>query len=120
MTAALLLFAILLTAVFLDTQLVRTRVVWTQSQPAGIEYDGANYHAGLLRQESWLLHRRLPDVIMVGRDPGLGYGHPVHFEITGNRDPELESARWSPEGVAIRFDSGHEIFLPAAVFIGGR
>jgi hypothetical protein len=117
---ALLLFVALLVAVFVDTQMVRTEVLRTETQPATVEYDGATYHAGLLRRESWLLHRRLPDEIMVGRYPHMGYGHPVYFEILGNRDPELASARWSPEGVSIRLDSGHEIFVPADSFTGGR
>ncbi|MGW0181342.1 hypothetical protein [Nocardia sp. NPDC003345] len=107
-------------AVFADTQLVRTEVVASEVQPSGVDYDGATYHAGLVRQQSWLLHRRLPDIVLVGRDPGLGYGHPVSFEILGNPDPRLESVDWRPEGVAVRFDSGHEIFLPAAAFTGGR
>ncbi|MEV3963963.1 hypothetical protein AB0M34_24250 [Nocardia sp. NPDC050193] len=107
-------------AVVIDTRMVRTELLRTETQPPTVEYDGATYHAGLLRQESWLLHRRLPDVIMVGRYPDMGYGHPVYFEILGNRDPALESARWSPEGVIVRLDSGHEIFVPAGAFTGGR
>ncbi|WP_157181849.1 hypothetical protein [Nocardia testacea] len=117
---ALLLFVTLLAAVFVDTRMVRTEVLRTETQPGTVAYDGATYHAGLLRRESWLLHRRLPDVIVVGRDPGMGYGHPVYFQILGNRDPELASARWSPEGVSIRLDSGHEIYVPADAFTGGR
>jgi hypothetical protein len=99
---------------------VRTEVLRVETQPPTVEYDGATYHAGLLRRESWLLHRRLPDEIKVGRYPHMGYGHPVYFEILGHRDPVLESARWSPEGVTVRLDSGHEIFVPAAAFTGGR
>ncbi|MET8797828.1 hypothetical protein ABZV91_15495 [Nocardia sp. NPDC004568] len=118
--AALLLFVLLVIAVFVDTRMVRTEVLRTETQPATVEYDGSTYYAGLLRRESLLLHRRLPDVIVVGRDPGMGYGHPVYFEILGNRDPELASARWSPAGVAIRLDSGHEVFVPADAFTGGR
>lgn len=118
--AAALLFALLLIAVLVDTRMVRTEVLRTETQPSTVEYDGAAYHAGLLRQESWLLHRRLPDVIMVGRYPDMGYGHPVYFEILGNRDPALESVRWSPEGVTVRLDSGHEMFAPAEAFTGGR
>ncbi|MGW6335533.1 hypothetical protein [Nocardia rhamnosiphila] len=118
--AALALFVLLLIAVYVDTLLVHTEVLRTETRPATVEYDGATYYAGLLRQESLLLHRRLPDVIVVGRDPGMGYGHPVYFEILGDRDPEFASARWSPEGVSIRFGSGHEIFVPADAFIGGR
>lgn len=117
---ALALFVIVAGAVVVDTRMVRTEVLGTETQPPTVEYDGATYHAGLLRQESWLLHRRLPDVIMVGRYPDSGYGHPVYFEILGDRDPALGSARWSPEGVTVRLDSGHEIFVPAAAFLGGR
>lgn len=117
---ALLLFVAVLVAVFVDTRMVRTEILRTETQPPTVEYDGATYHAGLLRQESWLLHRRLPDVVMVGRYPDMGYGHPVYFEILGNRDPALESARWSPAGVTVRLDSGHELFIPADAFTGGR
>ncbi|MGW5388154.1 hypothetical protein [Nocardia sp. NPDC003963] len=118
--ATLLLFVTLLIAVFADTQMVRTEVLRVETQPATVDYDGSTYHAGLVRRESWLLRRRLPDVIMVGRYSDMGYGHPVYFEITGTRDPVLESARWSPEGVSVRLDSGHEIFVPVSAFGGGR
>lgn len=118
--AALLLFVLGLIAIFADTRMVRTDVLRVETQPGTIEYDGSTYHAGLLRRESWLLHRRLPDAIMVGRYPDMGYGHPVYFEITGTRDPVLQSARWSGAGVAIRLESGHEIFVPASAFTGGR
>ncbi|MGW4067819.1 hypothetical protein [Nocardia grenadensis] len=117
---AFLVFVLVAGAVVVDTRTVRTEVLRTETQPPTVEYDGATYHVGLLRQESRLLHRRLPDVIMVGRYPDMGYGHPVYFEILGNRDPVLESARWSAAGVVVRLDSGHEILVPAAAFTGGR
>lgn len=117
---SLFLLVVAAAAVFADTQMVRTEIVDARTQPPGVDYDGATYHAGLIRRESWLLHRRLPDTVLVGRDPGLGYGHPVTFEILGNRDPRLGAVDWRSDGVAFRFDSGHEIFLPAAAFIGGR
>lgn len=120
MAAALLLFVIVLITVLVDTRMVRTEVLRVETQPSSVEYDGSTYHAGLLRRESWLLHRRLPDMIMVGRYPEMEYGHPVYFEITGTRDPVLESARWSPAGVWAHLDSGHEIFVPANAFTGGR
>ncbi|WP_459548266.1 hypothetical protein [Nocardia sp. X0981] len=118
--ASLLLLLIAVTAIFADTQLVRSERVRIETQPRTIEYDGSLYHVGLVRRESWLLRRRLADEVMVGRDPGLGYGHPVYFEILGDRDPELAAVHWRAEGVSVRFDSGHEIFLPAASFTGGR
>ncbi|NUP26171.1 MAG: hypothetical protein HOQ36_10670 [Nocardia sp.] len=118
--AALLLFVAVPIAVFADTRMVHTEVLRVETQPAGIEYDGSVYHVGLLRRESRLLHRRLPDAIMVGRYPDMGYGHPVYFEITGTRDPVLESVRWTPDGVSVHLDSGHRIFVPASAFTGGR
>ncbi|WP_327149374.1 hypothetical protein [Nocardia sp. NBC_01329] len=117
---ALLSFLIVLLGVFADTRMVRTEVWRVETQPASVEYDGSTYHAGLLHRESWLLRRRLPDAIMVGRYPDMGYGHPVYFEITGTGDPALDSARWGPEGVWAHLDSGHEIFVPASAFTGGR
>lgn len=106
--------------VFLDTQLVRSDRVRIETQPGSVEYDGGLYHVGLVRRESRLLRRRLADEVVVARDPGLVYGHPVYFEILGNRDPELAAVHWRADGVSVRFDSGHEIFLPAASFTGGR
>ncbi|MFI5714486.1 hypothetical protein [Nocardia sp. NPDC051750] len=106
--------------VFVDTQMVRTATVYTSTQPDAVDYDGFTYHAGLVRRESRLLGRRLDDKIMISRDPGLTYGHPVYFEILGNRDPVPTTVQWRPDGVSVRFDSGHEIFVPAAAFTGGR
>ncbi len=63
---------------------------------------------GGTRHELWL-----------GRDPGLNYGHRVALDITG-ADPERFEADWTEQGVRVRFESGHEIFVPARSFIGGR
>lgn len=107
-------------AVYVDTQFARSEPLRIETQPATVEYDGALYQVGLVRRESWLVRRRLAEGVVVSRDPGLGYGHPVYFEILGNRDPELAAVHWRADGVSVRFDSGHEIFLPAASFTGGR
>ncbi len=97
-------------------------VVRTAQQPASVTYSDGSPHyvavkryvsigaplVGGTRYELWL-----------GRDPQLNYGHSVAVDITG-ADPEQFDADWTEQGVKVRFGSGHEIFVPAKAFIGGR
>lgn len=103
-----------------DTWFSHHEIYETNTQPESVEYDGAIYHVGVVRRESWLLRRRLSDEVWVSRDPGLSYGHVVGVDIAGNSTPMMRSVQWRPDGVTVRFDSGHELFLPARSFVGGR
>ncbi|KAB2341127.1 hypothetical protein [Actinomadura rudentiformis] len=104
-----------------DGELRDTKVISRIRQPASVRYpDGSIHHAGVVRVRSWILNRHRPYEVVIGRDPGLSYGHSVTFEATGESPPRISGAEWRPDGVRIRLDSGHEVFVPAQKFLGGR
>ncbi|MFE3446779.1 hypothetical protein ACFXNW_27430 [Nocardia sp. NPDC059180] len=107
--------------VLIDTAFSHTEIRQTEALPTSVRYpDGLTYYLGVVQRESGLLHRRLPDEIRVSRDPGLVYSHGVSLTITGSSDLVLRSVDWRPDGVSARFESGHELFVPAQSFLGGR
>ncbi|NEW39586.1 hypothetical protein GV794_12920 [Nocardia cyriacigeorgica] len=115
------MFAASVAGVLIDTTFSHTEIRQTRALPASLRYpDGLTYYLGVVQRESGLLHRRLPDEIRVSRDPGLVYSHAMSLTITGSSDLVLRSVEWRPDGVSARFESGHEIFVPAQSFLGGR
>ncbi|MEV6277472.1 hypothetical protein [Nocardia sp. NPDC051832] len=106
-----------------DTQMIRSQVYESHAQPAGLTYEnglGRNYHVEIAEQHSMVLNRRLPDKIFIGHGPGVTYGHPVYLQSTGTEPFESRAVEWSQDGVRIEFTSGHELFVPASAFTGGR
>src|SRR5688572_2826091 len=67
-----------------DGELRDTKVISQVRQPASVRYsDGSIHHAGVVRVRSWIFRRHRPYEVVIGRDPGLSYGHSVTFEATG-------------------------------------
>ncbi|MET9959877.1 hypothetical protein ABZ128_12585 [Streptomyces sp. NPDC006326] len=96
----------------------RTEVTYRASAPAAIVYaDQSPHFLGLLHRYS--LSGEDSYKLMIGKSPGLSYGHWVDV------DPALgvegvESTAWTDSGVRVRFLTGHEVFVPARYFVGGR
>ncbi|MFI0452976.1 hypothetical protein [Actinomadura sp. 6N118] len=104
-----------------DGELRDTKVISQVRQPASVRYsDGSIHHAGVVRVRSWIFRRHRPYEVVIGRDPGLSYGHSVTFAATGEGAPRISAAEWKQDGVRIKLDSGHELFVPAQKFLGGR
>ncbi|MFG1948232.1 hypothetical protein [Nonomuraea sp. NPDC048826] len=98
----------------------QTEVVYRSEQPPSVTYDdGSTHHLGLIRRGS--VFGDATHLLVVGRDPGLGYGHWVNvhtpFLAPGK---EVEETEWTAEGVRVRFAGGHELFVPARHFQNGR
>lgn len=110
-----------LTAVLLDHALHHRRVLGNVVQPAAVSYpDGARHHAAVVDYRGLLSRRHQSYELFVGSDPSLNYGHWVTLEFTGEDRPVIEEARWEQAGVRVRFESGHELFVPARFFMYGR
>ncbi|GAA3211336.1 hypothetical protein [Actinocorallia longicatena] len=94
----------------------RRTLVQREDQPATVRYaDGAGHHVGLFRERT--LFSESYHLVISG-DPGLSYGHRVDIGAGGSL--RVRAAEWTDAGVRVRFVSGHELFVPAALFIGGR
>jgi hypothetical protein len=107
------------------------RIVTQWRQPSSISYDSFDpYYFTIVESDNdWQLltfHRQPHYVIYVGHDSGIhGYGHYLEFSFHPDYE-DLEThlkksnLEWSVEGVTFREASGHRLFIPKAMFIGGR
>lgn len=106
------------------------RVVQTWKQPDDIRYDEGVYYlsvvAGDLDWRGFPFHVSRRYFVYVGRESGKPtYGHMVDFSFhAGVYDVEehirRSSVEWSNEGVTLQTVSGHRLFIPARMFVGGR
>ncbi|GAA4516383.1 MULTISPECIES: hypothetical protein [Nonomuraea] len=107
-------------AIMLAGQWPRAEVVYRSEQPSTVTYeDDSAHHLGLIRRDT--LFGDATHLLVVGRDPGFGYGHwvNVHTSVI-DAGKEIAETAWTPEGVRVRFMSGHELFVPARYFLHGR
>jgi hypothetical protein len=107
----------------------RTTVLKVISQPPGVQYADDSAHVAVLK------HVRAPIAalqfsnvgnpavdhyeVVLGRDPGGGYGHHIRIAATG-ADPADLTVDWTTDGAWLVYRSGHRLFVPARFFIGGR
>ncbi|MEV6785938.1 hypothetical protein [Streptomyces sp. NPDC051098] len=108
-----------LTAVFLTVVWwPRSDVVHRSSAPSSVTYaDDSSHHLGLVHEHT--LSGRHSYSLVIGRDPGLSYGHRVGVDTDLGADG-IESTTWTSAGVRVRFPTGHEVFVPARFFLYGR
>ncbi|NUW45490.1 hypothetical protein HT134_36025 [Nonomuraea rhodomycinica] len=91
--------------------------VYRSDQPATVAYaDGSRHLLALVRRSSFVGESHQ---IFVGRDPSLSYGHWVDIETFAESE-SVKTTEWTTSGVRVVFDTGHELFVPARYFIGGR
>lgn len=110
---------VLLTAAFTAVMWwPRHEVVHRAEAPASVEYDdGSRHYLGLVHEHT--LSGRHGYRLVIGRDPGLSYGHWVDvsaFQAVRG----VDTTEWTAAGVRVRFRTGHEVFVPAEYFLFGR
>ena len=115
-------FAALALLVLVDGSFRHTDVVGeVKRQPASVRYyDGSTHYVALIHRRSEVLSRDQGYELYLGRYSSLSYGHFVEVGFTGPEPPVVDSVTWLDEGVQVRFSSGHEFFVPARYFTGGR
>ena len=129
----LLVFTTLGLALVLHFALHRTsnRVIAEWKQAASIQYQSAEpYYLSVVEGDvnwsfflpGWERHY----FIFVGRGSGRpGYGHYVEFSFHPEYE-DLEShikksnVEWSEAGVTFKEPSGHVLFIPKQMYLGGR
>ncbi|MEU1278151.1 hypothetical protein [Streptomyces sp. NPDC005805] len=96
----------------------RSEVTFRNSAPASVAYeDESAHHLGLVHEHT--LSGRSSYRLVIGRDPGLSYGHWVGVDSTTAAEG-VEATTWTADGVRVRFATGHEVFVPARYFLHGR
>lgn len=102
-----------------------TVLTWPQAEVVFRDHDSSTktysdesrHYLGLVHEQT--MSGRESYRLMVGRDPGLSYGHSVEVDSYAGADG-IKSADWSAAGVRVRFNTGHELFVPAKHFEHGR
>lgn len=107
------------------------KVLHTWTQPDSISYDSFDpYHFSVV--EGDLEWRGFPfsvsrrHFIYVGIEAGRPtYGHMIDFSFHQETMPleehlDRSSVLWTEEGVTFYEASGHELFIPREMFVGGR
>lgn len=102
-------------ALSVAAQWPRSEVLYRSDQPTTVKYADDSQHLLALVRKSALLGES--HQIFVGRDPSLAYGHRVDIETAAE---SVKTTEWTTDGVRVLFDTGHELFIPARYFIGGR
>ena len=106
-------------------------VVHQWQQPASITYDdwGPYYLKVVERDIDWSnipFHIERNYFIYAGRDSGEpSHGHVFNFSFHPSPDDLLTFLRkatthWTEQGVELELPSGHRVFIPKDMFIGGR
>ncbi|HEY9645015.1 MAG TPA: hypothetical protein V6C88_01525, partial [Chroococcidiopsis sp.] len=92
-------------------------------------YDGGRYHLAILKMDrDWRgfpFHVGDRYGILVGSDPSNRYGHWLDFTFYPFPDSlrdhlKATTVEWTEAGVTLEPPSGHRLFIPKALFIGGR
>lgn len=96
----------------------RSEVVHRSHEPSQVTYeDTSRHYAGLVREHT--LSGRESFHLMIGRDPGLSYGHRVDVDA-GLGAGGIGATDWTSAGVRVHFAGGHSLFVPARYFTYGR
>lgn len=106
-------------------------VVHQWQQPNSITYDGQGpYYLSVVESDldwqSFPLYVERNYFIYIGRDAGEpSYGHMVKFSFHPYPDDlktflSKAQTHWTDEGVELDLPSGHRLFIPVAMFTGGR
>ncbi|MER6199484.1 hypothetical protein ABT234_19210 [Streptomyces sp. NPDC001586] len=112
--AGMVLTAVFLTVVWWP----RAEVTYRDSAPAAVAYeDGSPHFLGLVHRHT--LSGRHSYKMVIGRDPGLSYGHWVDID-TAVAAKGITSVTWTESGARVHFTTGHEAFVPARFFLHGR
>lgn len=110
--------AVLTASVLTLLQWPWTDVTDRSRQPSATAYgDGSPHYLGLKRRHT--LSGQESYSLMIGRDPGLSYGHLL--DVDSDLAAEgIEKTEWTRAGVRVRFTTGHTLFVPARAFTYGR
>ena len=107
------------------------KVVQTWKQPDSVKYNSFDpYYLSVVESDTdWRgfpLHVEQRYMIYVGKDEGKPtYGHILDFTFYGPTWDKEElikksNVEWTIDGVTLITESGHKVFIPKAMFTGGR
>lgn len=111
------------------------KVIAQWKEPTEIKYDDLGpYYLSVVEDDidwqAFPFHLGRNYFIYAGRDAGTpSYGHMIKYSFhpsypddPDNLEPFLARAivTWTAHGVTLELPSGHRLFIPKAMFIGGR
>ncbi|GAA0951616.1 hypothetical protein GCM10009560_72560 [Nonomuraea longicatena] len=98
-------------------------VVYRSDEPRAQD-DGPRHLLVVLREDP--LVGQASYRLYAGRDPSFGYGHFLDLDAgtveraIAEKGTAIEHAEWTARGVLLRLGTGHELFIPARQYRGGR
>ncbi|MFI6520819.1 hypothetical protein ACIBF1_35055 [Spirillospora sp. NPDC050679] len=99
-----------------------TTVSRVEQPESNLYPDDGTYSAILRKVNTPLLRRHRPYELWINRSGDPHYGHRVQIDgldPAGDK-PRITAADWRREGVRVSFTGGHEVFVPARWYLGGR
>ena len=106
-------------------------VVHQWKQPSSLSYGSFDpYYLSVVEYgtnwDGFPLHTEPKYIIYVGRDSGSpSYGHMINYSFHPHPDDMVTFLKkaesvWTADGVELQLPSGHRVFIPKKMFIGGR
>lgn len=105
------------------------RVVWQECQPPTVDYDGSSYCVSVIEGEmsyrGFPVYVRRAHNLTVTRGGQTDHGHLLDYRFTSGTEAidvyiQRSTTEWTPDGVTFIEADGHRLFIPSAVFVGGR
>lgn len=104
------------------TQVPSDKVLFRSDQPSSLKYSDEMPHrlVQYVGAKHWLTLGDDHSTEIWISHPGEERveGHVITFDCSG--DSQIVRADWTPEGIDIEFAMGHKLFVPKAMFVGGR
>jgi hypothetical protein len=102
-----------------------TTALLESRQPATLNYQSFDPYVLAIFKEQRVTGSKYVIVIHRGTAASAwSYGHYVDFPVNpaASDDDEIKASQvtWAPEGVTLTATSGHTLFIPKKMFIGGR
>lgn len=106
------------------------RVLWQECQPDTVDYGDQSRYClyvmeGSINWDGFPYTVQRDYHLLVSRGEQTSYGHYLDYRFTDDLTPfdeylVLSSTDWTLSGVTFREYSGHRLFIPAELYLGGR
>ncbi len=120
-----LFFLVILVLIFVVNLPLKEKIVFQTCQPSLVHYDSLDPYCLSVIERSRLSGNHFYLFIGRGKD-APAYGHQMPFEFYKDYSETIQNhiyrsaVQWNENGVEFESASGHRIFFPKKMFIGGR
>lgn len=118
-------FLIILILIFVVNLPLREKIIFQNCQSSGVHYDSFDPYCLSVIEQSRIAGNHFYLFIGKGKE-APAYGHSMPFEFYKDHSEKIKDhiyrslVQWNEEGVQFESASGHRLFFPKRMFIGGR